>query len=140
MECCICGKKAVTRANVDGVVLDVCSDCVKFGKAAPKVIMPNKQKQSFLPEMEISIKFDISKIVKSEREKMNLTREQLGIKLGEKESVIRKIEEGWMPPFNTVNKLEKFFKVTLKETTPDIKIKKHVKEELTIGDMLKIED
>jgi len=140
MECNICGKKSVTRANIDGVILDVCSDCTKFGKAAPKVIMANKQKELSLPEMEISISHNISKIIKQEREKLKLTREQLGSKLGERESVIRQIEEGWMPPMNTVNKLEKFFKITLKESVPDIKIKKRVSETLTIGDMMKIED
>ncbi len=81
-------------------------------------------------------------LVKSARERMGLSPEELGVKLGEKASVIRKIEQGKLKPDNVLaKKLEHFLKIKLLVSSTEIKPVSVSKVEdergLTIGDLLK---
>ena len=81
-------------------------------------------------------------LVKSARERMGLSPEELGVKLGEKASVIRKIEQGKLKPDNVLaKKLEHFLKIKLLVPSTEIKPVSVSKVEdergLTIGDLLK---
>jgi len=72
---------------------------------------------------------------------MGLSHEELGTKLGEKASVIRKIEQGKLKPDNVLaRKLEHFLKIKLLTPLTELKavsVSKVEEEGLTIGDLLK---
>jgi putative transcription factor len=114
-ECEICGKKATKRAEIEGVVMNVCDECVKFGKeiVARNVIIKTSQRQKPLSVPEISL--DLPKIVREYREKRQMSQAQLAAAILEKASVIKKIEEGWIPPTDVVKKLEKLIGTKLLE-------------------------
>ncbi len=81
-------------------------------------------------------------LVKNARERMGLSHEELGAKLGEKASVIRKIEQGKLKPDNVlVKKLEYFLKIKLLMPSTEVEVVTVPKVEdtqgLTIGDLLK---
>ncbi len=142
MDCELCGRRnADRRAEVEGVSLNVCNDCVSLGKEMPKVeIRPVKRFVPKLPEeLSQNIRPDFALVIRREREKRKLTQEKLAKKLNEKLSIIRRIEEGWEPPFVLIKKLEKFFDIKLledisEESTP----RTSKRENLTIGDVVEI--
>jgi putative transcription factor len=74
---------------------------------------------------------------------MNLSIEELAKKIGEKESLLRKIEkEEIRPSDKVIDKLERFLKIKLREKI-EAKPKKEKKEEdikLRIADVVKIRD
>ena len=141
-ECEVCGKDgAARRAKIEGAVMNVCDKCVEMGAeiAAPIKIM-FERKQITLPEgMFVGIKKDLGQIVKRQRERKGLNQEELARRLLLNVQVITRIENGWMPPLETVNVLERFLKTSLKETVEAEapKTKKGTKA-LTLGDIVEI--
>ena len=140
MECELCGSKATRKAKVEGIVLNVCDDCVKFGKEIPTIEFRRTKKK--IPKIEgleqVLIK-DFHKLIRKSREKMNLTQEELAKKLKEKASVIKRIEEGWKPPLKLINKIEKFFDIKLREEIEEkVLDKKSNSTNLTIGDVVEV--
>ncbi|MEM5804828.1 MAG: multiprotein-bridging factor 1 family protein [Candidatus Aenigmatarchaeota archaeon] len=137
-ECELCGRKAETTAEVEGAVVGVCYRCAG---GSPK---PAERKRQFrraprMPEeLEQTVVHDFSSIIKSRREKMGLTQKQFAEKVQENENVIRRIEEGWIPPFGTVRKFEKFLKTNLIEKAADARPKKGRQERITIGDVVEV--
>jgi len=89
--------------------------------------------------METTIKSNFHLLVKNERTKRNLTQEELAKKLNEKESIIKRIEDGWEPSLDVIKKLERFFNINLTEEIEEKQIEKKTdKTELTIGDIVEI--
>ena len=73
------------------------------------------------------------------REKKKLTQEELSKKLREKASIIKRIEEGWKPSLKLIKKLERFFKVKLREKIVETVLeKKSGSSRLTIGDVVEV--
>lgn len=141
VECELCGKKNADRkTELDGAILTVCGNCVGYGKEIARVeIRPVVKKEIRLPdEMNKNVRFDAAKIIKTNREKRGLTQEQLAKELNEKSSLIKRVEEGWIPPFSLLEKFEKFFKVNLIEETMEVKIKAKKIEKLTLGDIAEV--
>jgi len=140
-ECELCGsRKANRKAKVEGIIIDVCDKCVKFGEEIAVIeIKPTKKKLPKLEELEKTVKPDFHKIVKRERNKKKLTQEELAKKLNEKPSVIKRIENGWEPSMKIIKKLEKFFGVNLiEELKEEIVEKKSKGTNLTIGDIVEV--
>jgi putative transcription factor len=140
-ECELCGsKKANKRTKIDNAILTVCDKCVNFGEVVPTVeLKPEKKIIPKLEELDQVIKPDFKNLIKNERNRRNLTQEELAKKLNEKESLIKRIEDGWEPSFFTVKKLEKFFNIKLTEEIEEKQIEKKTdKKELTIGDIVEI--
>jgi putative transcription factor len=139
MQCEVCGSRATRKSKIEGVILRVCNNCVKLGEELAKVqIRPTRKFTPKIQELEETINSDFYKIIKKERQKRNLTQEQLAKKLNEKLSVIRRIEDGWEPPLRLIRKLEKFFNLNLIEASPQMSTKKIEKKKLTIGDIVEI--
>jgi putative transcription factor len=113
---------------------------VSFGEEVPTIeLREEKKKIPKLEGMEISVKSNFHLLVKNERTKRNLTQEELAKKLNEKESVIKRIEDGWEPSLNVIKKLERFFNINLTEELEEKQIEKKAdKTELTIGDVVEI--
>jgi len=84
---------------------------------------------------------DYSEIIRQEREKLGLSHEDLGKKINEKESLLRKIETGKVSPSDLlVSKLEHFLKIKLLVPVADEKTTQKASitanNELTLGDII----
>lgn len=134
MRCEVCGRKIIGppfRAMIEGAKMTVCNKCVKLGSvfweakteprlrkvarrlpAAP-VLAPRKQPPILAAEsLELVDDFGIT--VRQAREKTGLSHEDLGKKISEKVSVLRKIESGKMTPDNLlVEKLQHALRIKL---------------------------
>ncbi len=125
MNCEICGKpiygKPIT-IEVDGAYLKVCDECAKYGKVVNLKNRPGAKEGNVnrvlrkQEEEEYELIDGYGRIIKEMREKMNLTQEQLGRKIGIKPSLLAKIEqEKIMPDYQTLKKIEFSLKVKLRK-------------------------
>jgi len=168
MRCEVCGHKireAPQRVIIEGAKLTVCTECSKHGKATweepakPKVV-PQMQagigfgapirgpiqirKRVIIARVDVSQELveGYAEIIREAREKLSLSTEDLGKKINEKESVLKKIEARKMAPTDQlISKLEHTLKVKLlvpvaEEKTPVPKAASH---EFTLGDAIKVD-
>ena len=168
MRCEVCGRKIRTTpvtALIEGARLTVCPECSKHGKIviqeerAPSLpatlktpilpmhlhLQPKKApKASVDTSNEIVSDYDVK--IRQAREKAGLSHEDLGKKINEKASVLRKIETRKMAPNNSlVARLEHTLKIKLiaeiaDEKVPEKETKKTPNRELTLGDLMKMDD
>ena len=140
-ECNICGAKdADRRSKIEGVILAVCKNCVKLGEEISMIRLQTAKKTPIeIKELQEYVVPGFSTIIRSEREKRNLTQEQLSTRLNEKISVIKRVEEGWEPSLELIRKLEKFFRIKLTEELKENRISRRPEErKLTIGDIVEV--
>lgn len=142
MLCEICGKEdKLIKADIEGVILNVCDECIKFGKVVKedKEIKVREIKPR-LKEVIKDVVGDYSEIVKKRREELNLTQKELSRKINEKESVIQNIETGKLEPdFVLARKLEKFLNIKLVREYEEENMKIDFRDKnLTIGDLIKL--
>lgn len=143
MRCEMCGNESECHdAIVEGVMLKVCNECGKYGKAI-KI-----EHREIIESKEIVFKENIeevvdnySMIVKEAREKLGLKQEEVAFKIAEKESIIHAIESGKLrPSLDVARKLEKFFHINLVEIYKEEKKTKKINfkdTDVTIGDLIK---
>jgi len=133
MRCEVCGRRIIGppfKAMIEGAKMLVCSECSKLGsvyweaKTEPRmkkiskrlpqpVIAPRKQ-PSITVEESVELIEDFGAKVRRAREKLGMSHEDLGKKISEKVSVLRKIESGKMTPDNLlIEKLRHALKVKL---------------------------
>lgn len=167
MLCEMCGKSLelydVYRVRVEGTVLKVCRACSSCGVilSSPEILKKRSKKEKHVvkpeatptqkssyssktdsDELELDIVSDFGKRVHHARERKGMTQHDAAIKLNEKESVLKKIEVGELPPdFKLAKKLERFFGITLieevsLESSPSTT--QTSQETLTLGDLVKI--
>jgi putative transcription factor len=151
MNCDMCGKEGkLVEAIVEGVLLNVCETCVKYGKVIPlkkpdvEVKFAEKKdrfkKKIVTPEVFEIIVDNFSEKVKKSREAKGLKQEELAKQIAEKESVIHNIESGHLKPgLKLAKKLEVFLGIKLIEKTEE-KIKREINfkdNNLTVGDLLR---
>jgi len=164
LRCEVCGRKihsSPIRALIEGAKLTVCVKCSKHGKIiweedpalrgeTPKrtltpISLRTQKRKTTESTVEITqelIEGYDSKI-RQAREKLGISHEELGKKISEKESVLRKIETGKMAPNNIlVTKLEHALKIKLLVPVSEEKIKpespKPPNRELTLGDLMNL--
>jgi putative transcription factor len=131
--CELCGRQVIDGKKtvlIDGTVFNVCMSCSKRGKpyvpataqnAAKKKTMGNSAPKKMInPIRKISMTDDIivnpefAKIIREARMKRGLTHEQLGLKMNEKATLLRKFETGTLKPDEILaKKLEKFLEIKL---------------------------
>ncbi|MEK6952188.1 MAG: multiprotein bridging factor aMBF1 [Nanoarchaeota archaeon] len=146
--CEMCGKHDnLTDILVEGSALSVCKKCTKYGTLINKTavsISIKKPREIKLEEENEIISLEFPNRIKTAREKLNLTQEDLAKKISERESIIKQLEQGHLKPtFSLAKKLEQYLKITLIESNEP---KKEVKDQkidfsnatLTIGDLLKL--
>lgn len=112
---------------VEGANLLVCGECSRLNSAKPatkliKSRMPPIRKPSTLASkgvfhelgVELELVNDFPKQIKRAREKLRMTHEDLGRRIGEKVSVLQKIEIGKMVPDQVLaKKLEHVLRIKL---------------------------
>ena len=164
MRCEVCGRKIFGqpyKVVIEGAKLTVCGQCSKHGKIiweepAPKIVTP-KPKTSLQPlkiqnrkppeptvdtGLELVDSFEAK--IRQAREKLGLTHKEIGKRINEKVSLLKKIETGKMTPDNKLAaKLEHILKVKLlipasEVKVPEAKIPKPVNRELTLGDLVQL--
>jgi len=122
VQCEVCGRRIRGKPRkviIEGAKMIVCGECARLGTvyveakpkpSAKKVVRPAKRKRLKPPSpMETSLELakDYASLVRQAREKLGLSHEDLGRKIGEKVSVLKKIETGKMVPDNKLaTKLE----------------------------------
>jgi putative transcription factor len=149
MLCELCGKetKNLTPILVERTKMEVCEGCTTYGKILtepPKKSMPVKTAPRRYKERDIFEKMDTilvpnwAEIIKDNREKKGLTREQLGAAIGQRTITIAHLENGELYPTDDMaRKIEKELEITLLEkivTTGQTTTT--TKAERTIGDLL----
>ncbi|NLE03548.1 MAG: TIGR00270 family protein, partial [Crenarchaeota archaeon] len=167
MRCEVCGRKIrenPMRVVIEGAKLTVCVECSKHGKVSWEDKPKPKPNLSIQPSVGINYspiqapiqikkrnlqaRVDTSKelvddyadVIKQAREKMGLSTEELGKKINERESFLKKIENGKTAPTELlISKLEHFLKITLLVPVPEEKTAqataRATERELTLGDL-----
>jgi putative transcription factor len=165
LRCEVCGAKIFGKpfkVVIEGAKLTVCSQCSKHGtiiweeepkpKSAPiktkTVSHPSKIKSKKAPETTVEASIELVENfhtkIRQAREKLGLSHEELGKKINEKVSVLKKIETGKMTPDNKLaTKLEHVLKVKLlvppsEEKSVTVEIPKPASRELTLGDIIQL--
>jgi putative transcription factor len=165
MQCEVCGRKIIGKqykAIIEGAIMLVCSECAHYGtryweaemvpKPKTKPIPPSKQKLLTLPtpspqkaqEEQLELVEDYAKRIRHAREKLGLTHEELGKRLNEKVSLLKKIETGKMTPTQRLaERLEHVLKVKLLAPATEPKVSQKAlaaakpRQEVTLGDLIK---
>jgi len=126
MRCEVCGRKIIgppNRAVIEGAKMLVCSNCAKLGsiyweakteprlrkvaKRLPTQVLPPRKQPPLSVAENLELIDDFGAKIRQAREKLGLSHEDLGKKISEKVSVLRKIESGKMAPDNLlVEKLQ----------------------------------
>jgi len=157
MICELCGKDVprLHRVVIEGVILNVCSDCAKFGKEIKGKEIPKEVKylppevvrerierkkrryRNDLEEEEVLVE-DYAERIRNARQKMGWTQDELAKKILEKKTVISKLERGEMhPDEKLIKKLEKTLNIKLKEKVTTTYRKESKKTGgMTLGDLL----
>ncbi|MBC7117748.1 MAG: TIGR00270 family protein [Methanobacteriaceae archaeon] len=148
MRCEICGRKIrgkPIRVKIEGSVMDVCTDCSKFGKVQrqPKKPKRTPRKKITRPmEPVYEVLEGYNRIIREAREKRGWSREDLAKKMNEKVSVIHRIEAGRMEPdIKLAKKFEKTLNIKILEKFEEEEIPEASRGSLrgaTIGDIARI--
>lgn len=145
IECNLCGRdvKILQKAEIEGTIVEVCDRCLKFGtKVFETTYKPigKKIKLEELQGTEVEFVPNYGQIIKQRREIKGLKRIDFAKIINEKESVIKRIEEGQMEPNeNLRKKIEKFFGMELTEKYEErVKPVERKKQKLTVGDIAEI--
>jgi len=133
MRCEVCGRRIIGppyKAMIEGAKMLVCGECSKLGsiywearteprmkkiaKRLPQPVIAPRKQPSLTVEESVELIDDFGAKVRQAREKLGLSHEDLGKKISEKVSVLRKIESGKMTPDNLlIEKLQHALKVKL---------------------------
>jgi len=126
LQCDVCGREIIGKPHrviIEGAKLTTCAQCAELGSAEwkpdPKSLKvslktgPTRQLKTRRTRRSREIREDLTiienfgSIVRKARQRLNLSQEDLGRKIGEKVSVIRKIEvERIIPSERLARKLE----------------------------------
>jgi putative transcription factor len=155
-QCEICGAEVSgqpQRIVIDGSTLDVCKGCARFGKPedkwspVPKKMVPTERaftvrrprpRDHFKDLVELVPDFGVK--IREARESMGLSPEELGARIKEKATLLKKIEREEISPEDEVRKkLERELKIKLTDQASDAKVKSGgASKGLTLGDIASI--
>ncbi|UCE80921.1 MAG: TIGR00270 family protein [Methanobacteriota archaeon] len=136
MVCEMCGKNVTfcKKVMIEGVLLEVCTECAKFGtevdkkhmgETGPKPVIEQrleqrerrfKPKDVYSEEGAEELVEDYPSRVRNARARKGITQKELAMKLNEKQTIISKVESGSMrPDEKLIKKLQKELGIALKE-------------------------
>jgi len=159
-SCEMCGHAGdLHKAIVEGTLLLLCDKCVRFGEVVelkkPSADVVSSRLEYYrthrfssmsLPSTEEAVARDYAVQIKSAREKLGKTQEEVAQALAERVSVLQKIESGNMEPsLKLARKLEQFFKIQIvrkieKDADGDVSSYKATGGDVTIGDVIKFKE
>jgi putative transcription factor len=155
-QCEICGAEIAgspQRITIDGSALEVCKSCARFGKPddkwspVPKKMVPveraftvtrPKPRDHFKDLVELVP--DYGTKIREARESLGLTPEELGSRIKEKATLLKKIEREEISPEDDIRKkLERELKVKLTDQVNEAKQRSGSGSRgLTLGDIASI--
>lgn len=126
MQCEICGQETgkLKTVMLDGTEMKACENCAKFGiekekplEHARKIEFERQERiESNDFESESGLKPSFGRIIQGARQRKNLTFEELGKKIFESPSVLKRVEsEKMVPEPKLIKKLEKELELKLTE-------------------------
>jgi putative transcription factor len=161
LRCEVCGCRISGKpfnVIIEAARLTVCSECAKHGKicydeprpkpvfvkSKPTVVMPRVQAKTKLPPVDASVELseDFGSKIRKGRERLGFSHEELGKRINEKVSLLRKIETSKIAPNDRLAAtLEHVLKIKLivpakEEKVPQAKIPQKPSRELTLGDLM----
>lgn len=164
MECEVCGRQIFGRAHnvvIEGARLLVCSECAKSSSSSRKYApeRPRASTQRARPAarqtrtsqrpptvmLEDSVIVEgYGKKIRRGREKLGLTHEELSRQIGEKISLLQKLEtEKMTPDLALAKKLEKTLKIKILGSSTTIQVDEELREhkptDLTLGDIVVVQ-
>ena len=162
MLCEMCGKQVTfcKKVTIEGVLLDVCAECAKFGneakkapvkeETAPRPVITQRLEErerrgkprDVLETMEREdLVEDYASRIRNARSKTGMTQKDLAMKINEKLTVLNKVEAGDLhPDEKLISKLEKELGITLKEKVAAVQVAKATgARTLTLADVIKIQ-
>ncbi len=135
MQCEICGREGkLFRVRVEGVLLNVCENCAKFGK----IVKEKKRREG---ERVFEMNPELPKILRRLRGKKK--QEEFAREVNIPVSLLRKWELGdLVMDIKNAKKLEKRFgiKALVEKEIPCVKVKGKMKEKLTLGDVVELKE
>ncbi|MCF7860747.1 multiprotein bridging factor aMBF1 [Candidatus Woesearchaeota archaeon] len=150
MQCEMCGKENefLLLADVEGVELNLCKECSKYGTIKKRVRPQPRPVRTpvKMPERKERIQTitsDYSSKIKHAREKKGMKQVEVAKMIAERESVIASLESGKMEPsIKLARILEKALSITLVE---ELEVEERFSSEkdrdsknVTIGDVINI--
>ena len=162
VNCEVCGRQIIGKpykAVIEGAKMVVCGNCAKLGSAyweetpqrrikriakpLPKISVSGKKQPPRLAEaLELVDNFGLR--IRRAREGMELSHEDLGRKIGEKVSVLRKIESSKMTPDHMLaEKLQHALKIKLLVPPSEPKVPSAAlsqPREVTLGDVIRLKE
>jgi putative transcription factor len=149
MECEICGEKTkrIFVVEIEGVRVRACEECSKSGNVLTIIEEKNEKRKEkkLYREMidEYLLVENYGKIISEARKKAGLSIREIAEKIGEKESLVKKIEkEEIRPSEEVIDKLERILKVNLRERIKEVgeTKKMEIGKKLRIADVVVIRD
>ena len=157
MRCEVCGRNIFGKnfkVVIEGANMTVCGGCAELSSgyweeppAATTRIKKQQAKRTKKQRQEIDqpleLVEDFGLRIKQARQKLELDHEELGRKIGEKVSVLKKIEAEKMHPSNILaNKLEHALKIKLLVPVTRVKLSQIAMppRKVTLGDFLQIKE
>jgi putative transcription factor len=131
VQCEVCGRRIIGksyRETIEGAKMIVCRNCAELGSGSWKLPSPQRVKRPIRPSppkiavkrqpseptQELELVSDFSLRVRQGRKQSGLSQEDLGRKIREKVSLLRKIESGKMTPDHKLaSRLEHTLRVKL---------------------------
>jgi putative transcription factor len=156
----MCGQDVpkLRKITIEGSVLSVCQNCVKFGsgqeasKGGETAVIPDtiterlERREKRLKTKDVyeqagdELALDYSGRIRKARAQKGLSQEDLAKKINEKKSVVAKLEHGDMvPDEKLVKKLERALDISLKEKISSVVTpqKSEQSKRMTLGDFIK---
>lgn len=140
MDCEICGSSGARyEIYIEGAKLNVCKACKGDKPVVADYSGPGSVRRMEKPEEEVVENY--GQIIAGARAKAGMTLEDVGKKLGISVPYLNKVEkQQLLPDEKTMQKLERFFKIKLKEKTAVQTFQKAEKGSLSIADVAEVED
>ncbi len=137
MECELCGSEgAKYKIRIEGAVALVCERCARLGEVIEEI----RERPAPKPAVERveEVAEDIGRIVREKREEMGMEQEELAKRINETQSMIKRIEHGYVPSLAIAHKLEKVLKTRLTEfvAQEDQHYQTGKPASLTLGDVI----
>jgi putative transcription factor len=149
MQCEMCGKvveKGLVKAEVEGVVMNLCSGCASYGKIIKEKAKPAPARTTSRytaprgPEKVEFVDVHFGTMFKAKREQMKMRQKDMARFLNEKESLIHQLESGHIKPSQKL--LEKLQSKIGMDFMREMEVKEYKQEKsndkgFNLGDFIK---